>query len=222
MACVLTMPYGKKWGWSKEEVRKFVKEIQGVTVPVDISFRGNQKIMSSEQVEKLLRKASTIALAECECRAKVQACDAPRDVCLYLNEGAREHIKRGMGEKIDLKSAMSVLARSSEAGLVLVAYTDVGEKKSDPEYICSCCSCCCHAMIALQRYGFNEAIVSSDMIAQQHDETCTDCGACVDKCQFNARKMVDGKLVFASQKCFGCGLCVGECGSGAISLASRH
>jgi len=215
------MPSGKKWSWEEDEIRKYVGELKGVTVPVHISIEGRQRILSFGQVEKLLREAITIALGECECRERVQACDSPRDVCLYIGQAADEQIQRGLGTKVGLGEALSALKRSSDAGLVLVTYTDREKDSPGPHYICSCCSCCCHSMIALEKYGFNEAIVTSDFIAEQDQSLCNDCGACTGRCQFKARKMVDSHLSYNSKACFGCGLCVGSCPENAISLQKR-
>lgn len=212
------MPYGKTW--SEKDVRKYVDELKGVTVPVNFTFEGKQRILCLSQLEVLLRKAKKIAITDCECRTKVRGCDAPVDVCLYLNEGAEEQIEKGLGREISLEGALTSLKRAHEAGLVHVALTDTGEK--GPNYICSCCSCCCHSFVAMQKFGFNDAIISSDMVATQDDERCDDCGACVERCHFKARGMAGDRLVFEKGRCFGCGVCVTACPRDAISLERRR
>jgi len=212
------MPYGK--AWTEKEVRKYVDELKGVTIPVNFTFEGKQRILCFDHVEKLLRRAKKIAITDCECRTAVCGCDAPVDVCLYLNDGAEEQIGRGLGREASLKDALAALRRAHGAGLVHVALTDTGEK--EPQYICSCCSCCCHSFVAMQKFGYNDAIVSSDMVAAQNDELCDDCGSCAEKCHFKAREMIDGRLAFEKGRCFGCGVCVTACPLNAISLEKRR
>lgn len=212
------MPYGKKW--SKEDARKYVDEMKGVTISLNFTFEGKQKILALSQVERLLRKSGRIAITGCECRTAVKGCDAPIDVCLYLGKGASDQIARGLGKEVSLYVALAALRRASEAGLVHVAYIETGEK--DPQYICSCCACCCHSFVAMQEFGYNDAIISSEMIAEQNGDLCDDCGLCVERCHFKARRMADGRLVYDREKCFGCGLCVAECPSDAISLENRQ
>jgi len=212
------MPYGKKW--SKEDARRYVDELKGITIPINFTFDGRQKILCLTQVENLLRKAKKIAITDCECRTTVRGCNAPIDVCLYLDDGAKEQIEKGLGKEATLEGALDTLRRANEAGLVYVAYVDKGEK--DPQYICSCCSCCCHSLIAMQEFGYNDAIISSDMVAVQHDDLCDDCGLCAEICHFKARRMANNHLVYEREKCFGCGLCIAACSSDAISLNERQ
>jgi len=205
--------------WTKKEVREYVSDLTAVTVPVNVTFEGKQKILSMPQVGRILRASRSIAITDCLCRVRVKGCDAPVDVCLCLDDEADERIKSGDGRKANLKEALATLKRSNDAGLVHVAYANKGEKAT--RYICSCCSCCCHSFAAMQKFGFDDAVMSSEMIAAQDDELCNDCGDCADRCHFKARAMEGGRLVFEKDKCSGCGLCVTSCPSDAISLVSR-
>ena len=205
--------------WTKKEVKENISGYTAVTIPVNFTFEGKQKILSLPQVEKILRASRFIAITSCQCRARVKGCDAPVDVCLSLDDEAEEKLGKGEGKKVTLAEALAVLKRSHETGLVHIAYTTKGEKK--PIYICSCCSCCCYSFAAMQKFGFNDAVISSDTIAVQDEDLCNDCGDCAERCHFRARIMEEGRLVFEKGKCSGCGLCVTSCPSRAISLADR-
>jgi MinD superfamily P-loop ATPase len=74
----------------------------------------------------------------------------------------------------------------------------------------------------MKRFGFNDSLMSSDMIAIQHDDSCNDCGLCAERCHFDARTMSNGTLLFKPEKCFGCGLCLSSCQSNAISMGMRN
>jgi ferredoxin len=205
--------------WTKKEVKEYVSDLTAITVPINVTIEGKQKILSMPQVERILRASRNIAITDCFCWIKVKRCDAPVDVCLCLDDKAEERIKSGDGKKASLKEVLATLRRSNEAGLVHVAYANKGESK--PIYICSCCSCCCHSFAAMQKFGFNDAVISSEMIAVQDGDLCNDCGDCVERCHFKARKIKGDHLIFEKEKCSGCGLCVTSCPSDAISLVSR-
>lgn len=111
------------------------------------------------------------------------------------------------------------MKKTFDAGLVHIAYTDRGDTRQN--YICSCCSCCCHSFAAIQRFGFDDALISSEMIAEQDARLCDNCGLCVDRCHVRARTMEGNRLRFDEKRCFGCGPRVSICPPGAISLVRR-
>lgn len=47
---------------------------------------------------------------------------------------------------------------------------------------------------------------------------CTDCGACIDYCRFDAISYKNGQVVISETSCDGCRLCSRICPSGAISM----
>ena len=50
---------------------------------------------------------------------------------------------------------------------------------------------------------------------------CVGCGRCVERCSFEANRLVDGKVVFDPARCYGCGLCVSTCPTQARRLMER-
>jgi ferredoxin len=216
----LTLLKEDKDDWTREQLQKeYVEKMIAVTVPVNITIHGQQTVLDLSAVENLLGDAEIISLEDCGCRAKWHKCDAPLDVCISLDDEARESMKHG-ARRIALAQALVVLQRSHRAGLVHMAFTFKGKEK--PEVICSCCSCCCHSLGALVRFGMPHAVVASESIAQQSYETCKNCGTCVQRCQFQARQLnSDGRLVFNPSKCFGCGLCVSTCPTKSVKLVRR-
>jgi NAD-dependent dihydropyrimidine dehydrogenase PreA subunit len=206
--------------WTKEElIKNYVEKWTPVTIPVNISVHGQQTILDMTKAEGILRQAQIIAVRECVCRGKWHKCDAPLDVCLNLDDHARETMKEG-AKRITLAQALVILKRSHEAGLVHMAFISKDEKK--PEVICSCCSCCCGSLSALLRFGIPDHVVASEYIAENNNETCKNCGTCVERCQFHARQLTDGKLAFNQAKCFGCGLCLTTCPTKSIKLVKRN
>jgi ferredoxin len=134
----------------------------------------------------------------------------------WFGQEAERLIAKGLAKKVNLEEALSALKRAHEYGLVHVTYTY--QEKEKPDVICSCCSCCCHSLAGLIRFGFLNAVVASKYVAVLNPETCINCGKCVERCQFKARWLEDGKVKFDKTRCFGCGVCVSTCPTGSISL----
>nr|MDO8135479.1 4Fe-4S binding protein [Candidatus Njordarchaeum guaymaensis] len=205
--------------WTRKElIEKYVNKYTPLTIPVDISIQGQQTILSLSSLEKILEGARKITLTNCACRTRLRKCHAPRNVCLRVDYSAKAATRRSP-KQLSKHQALEVLKRTNEAGLVHMTYTVKGEEK--PRYICSCCSCCCHSLGALIRFGILGHVVASEYMASDDLETCNNCGICVQRCQFHARQLVDSKLEFNQAKCFGCGLCATKCPTNSIMLIKR-
>ncbi len=210
--------------WTREQLRReYIDVVTAITIPVSIQIEGQQRILDISETKNILKSAELIAVGQCGCRIKLKKCDSPVDVCIVLDKLAEDQIERGLATKANLEQAFEVLERSHKAGLVHMAYTYKGNEKTD--YVCSCCSCCCHSMSALVRFRMPEAlghVIQSNYVAINNPETCTNCGVCVERCQFKARHLEKGELVFKQTRCFGCGVCVSTCPTNSISLARRQ
>ncbi len=205
--------------WDEEKLKEMVEKYEAVTVPVMVSVEARQKVLDVESVKKILSHANIISLADCYCRKTLQNCDKPLEVCLSLDKEAVLAINEGIARRIALEEALKVLEMSHKAGLVHLAYTVKGEGECC--VICSCCSCCCHHMAALTRFGYHDVIVKSNFVSQIEKSLCSNCGLCVERCQFGAWTWSDSMVEFHAERCFGCGLCVTSCPSGAITLVER-
>jgi ferredoxin len=211
----------EKKDWTREELEDHtVGKMTAVTIPVNISMVGTQRILDMSELENILKRASVISQEECGCRKRIGNCIDPMDGCLGINDLAVELIEKDNAKQITLEEALEAMQRTYDAGFVHMAYTFEG--KDEIEYICSCCSCCCHSLSAAIRFGYEDHVFSSKYVAVQDDDKCASCGTCVDRCQFKARTMEDGDLEFLQGKCFGCGLCVETCPEEAISMVDRN
>jgi ferredoxin len=195
--------------------------IRTVTISVNVKIETQHRIYNFQTVEQLLKQAHKIVVIDCPCRTCRQHCDAPRDVCIFLDE--RADIMQQRSERnpkqITLNQARETLQRAHEAGLVLTSILREGDEY--PKTICSCCSCCCYSLSGIVRFGLHDVVLPSEKIAQDNSSTCTNCGICVDRCQFAARKMVDAEMIYNQTKCLGCGLCISTCPVHAISFTAR-
>lgn len=202
-----------------EAERQSEDKYYGTTVPVHVEIEATQVILAQPEMRDILAGAEVIALGDCGCRKEAKTCAHPLDVCLALDDDARDEIQKSAWREIGLDEAMRVLERSHRAGLVHVAY----RKPDRPvTMVCSCCTCGCSPLRRLKGRDYREVVAESAFVAQFDPARCVGCGACVERCSFGAFASDDGGAVsFRAAGCFGCGLCVSTCPSGAISFVRR-
>lgn len=177
-------------------------------IPVSASLEANQWVLPTEQVMALIGKAASVAVQPCECRTHYQRCDKPLEVCLLLNEVADKLVAKGEARHVDLVQAAEILKKANQSGLV-----HLGLYRPDHEMfaLCSCCACCCHDLQIVKQYDRKDLMVRSEYTAATDAEACTHCGACVERCVFDARVFEDGVMTYHTDACLGCGLCVPVC-----------
>ena len=215
---------GKRYSkdYSDEELRKRVGDFENVvTVPVNVEIKADHRVLDLGEVESYLKRAKRIGLQDCGCRVEKGNCDAPLNVCISIDPSDDYFRKNACfrAHESTLGEALDALRKSHEAGLVHMAYTMKGDDHAT--VICSCCSCCCHTLGGLLRFGIAAKVLTSRFVAEEDFEKCLRCGRCVDRCVFGARSLEAGELVFDSSRCFGCGLCVSACPADAITLKHR-
>ena len=208
--------------YSDNELRDIADSLQSaVALPVNVEIEADHRVFDMSEVEKILRESEYIFLNNCGCRSMHRNCDNPLDTCLAVNVGP-DYPETGEGRnsrRVTVEEALAALKRSHEAGLVHMAYVMKGDDK--PFLICSCCTCCCHTLGGLLRHGIHTQVLTSKLIAEDDDAKCTDCGTCVKRCVFGARRMIDGEKQYDNTRCFGCGLCASTCLTNAIKLVDR-
>jgi NAD-dependent dihydropyrimidine dehydrogenase PreA subunit len=206
--------------WSREELeKKYVNRMKAITIPLNLKFTGVQKILDMSELREVLEQAQVIAQGECECRQRMGNCIDPMDGCFAIDDEAVDWIASKKAKRITIDEALEAMKRTYDAGLVHMAF--YLKENGKLTWVCSCCSCCCHSLSASVRFGYSDHVFSSKFIATQDSENCVACGTCVERCQFNARELVDDTLVFLKEKCFGCGVCVETCPGDAIEMIKR-
>jgi len=206
--------------WTTDEIDEMLDQMKPITLPVNITVRGKQKVLDHSEARTILEKARLISLENCMCRLKLKNCDAPVDLCICIDEEAEIAISDRGAWKTTLGNAMDALRRGQEAGLVQIAYEVEGRKI---QAICSCCACCCHSLAAITRFGYDiDVVEKSGMIAVHDKETCENCELCISRCHFDAWGLVGGEVHLYSMRCAGCGVCVASCPTGSIKLVERN
>jgi len=199
---------------TKSEVKKLLSYGgSGVVLPINREIRAKNRILNFWSVKRLLEKSRVIAVGKCGCRMTLKNCNYTLEGCLWLNKWGEIAIKEGYAKKSNCREALSILKKTYDEGLVLVAGTE-----DPPVKICSCCPCCCFQFAGQFQFKFKNSLIKSAYRARVDKDLCKSCGACVERCHFGAMVKSNCQVVFKEDKCFGCGLCVGKCPNNAIVL----
>lgn len=184
-------------------------------LPINVALEPSSQILAYDDVSKLIDGAKTIAVTKCSCRVIDGACGKPLEVCLQLNRAADYSIERGTGRKLTREEALRILELSEEEGLVHVAEN----KQALGNVICNCCRDCCLNWASV-RTGLHKFVAPSRFRAVVKAEDCNGCELCIDRCYFDAMKLVDGDTlaVVDAEKCMGCGVCRDVCVTDAITM----
>ncbi len=215
--------------WTLEEMREDTEKAirVAITVPVNVEIEGSHRLVHYNSVKQILLGASKLSLMDCSCRRKRGHCDSPIQTCIGLGAKAEQALsspdfKHLNPREVSFEEAVQVLEKSHEAGLVHMAYIrDKKTRTEDIDFLCSCCSCCCSVLGGVLRYGLAPHLLTSEKISVTDSSKCINCGLCVDRCQFGARKFVKGKVTFKPELCFGCGLCASKCPKGIIKIVDK-
>ena len=208
-------------GFYRKSLPFFLKFYGSRVIPLNKNLSTTLLVSPTEEIMNIVRRLSAVSIGYCYCRVKNHNCDNPVWTCLHVGTG--KYLAE-LENEIPLRASSieeveKLLHKADKLGLVHQLIT---APSNDYFYvICNCCPCCCTMLQAASALGPKRAAISSSFVAQQDKELCTDCGKCVERCYFNARRFVKEKLEYNSLNCAGCGLCVTFCPSGAIELIRR-
>jgi ferredoxin len=187
-------------------------------------------ILDYERASEIIKQAPHIAVGMCYCRHKKQhtgdSCDAPMDICMTFGNVADSLSRAGYARKIEATECLELLDLAQEHHLV-----QFGENiQKTPGYICNCCGCCCEALVAARRFGYQNPIATTNFIPLVSHE-CNGCGKCVRICPVEAMSLVSTndpshptamRAKVDEGLCLGCGVCVGVCSKKYILMNHRE
>ena len=179
-------------------------------------------VLDYERASEVIKNASHIGVGLCYCRHKMehkgQACDAPMDICMTFNNVAESLIKNDYAREIDTDECLELLDKAREHNLV-----QFGENvQNEVSFICNCCSCCCEAMIAAQKFGMLEPIHTTNFLPEIDKDSCSGCEKCIEVCAVDALTLEDNVAKLDEDICLGCGNCKQVCPASSISLKRRE
>jgi ferredoxin len=186
-------------------------------------------VLDYEKATEVIETASDIGVGLCYCRHKRQhqglACDAEMDICMTFNTVATSLIRHDYVRRIDSVEGKELLHKAWEQNLV-----QFGENvQQGVNFICNCCSCCCEAMLAAQRFGHLHPVHTSNFIARVNDN-CSGCGRCLPTCPVKIISLTAEqpgghgckRAVIDLELCLGCGVCTRNCPRGGLTMEPRE
>ncbi|NMC86806.1 MAG: 4Fe-4S binding protein [Anaerolineaceae bacterium] len=199
---------------------------------VDVSDKGESKVLPIDLVKDMLRHASYIASANvCLCRAGNDCQEYPKEVCcLFMSNSGRTVVDHKVGYPISLEDALARVDKAAELGLIGQAlWVEVEQyiwgfsNKTMENFVemCFCCPCCCVALNLSKNASrdVKKRFRPSGWTAIVDEETCVGCEACVEPCPQAAITMNEnGKAVVNQEYCVGCGICKTHCSVEAIKI----
>ncbi len=209
---------GKRVIQEQREKMEAGTRASSAVIAANIVIPTRQRILTDQQVREILAVSDAVGITNCGCRLSEGNCDSPIDICIVVGMSSEEIAKSEDTNPISMEEALEILDRTSKAGLVHITLR-AGDKT--PYAVCSCCSCCCHELLAMSRFGYSDQVIESDFIAEHDTDACTGCMTCVGRCQFGAFTEDGDRAHLAPEDCFGCGLCAMTCPSDAIAVKER-
>ena len=217
----------------------FIKELftRGETqlgrVFVNESVLSNEnalQVLSHERASHVIETARVIGISMCYCRHKMmhlgKACDAPMDICMTFNAAGASLVRNGHARKISKEEGRDLLHKAWDHNLV-----QFGENfRENLNFICNCCSCCCEAMLAAQKFAMDNPVHTTAFIASSNEENCKGCGKCIEVCPIKALSLVSADTPCGQEekiieidpsRCLGCGVCLRNCPTKALTLEPR-
>ena len=190
-------------------------------IPVEQEIEGNTEIQPYEKVSQIIESHTKFAVADCICRKEARmlgtGCDKLLEACMSFGASADFYIENGIGREVSKDEAKQILLKAEEDGLIHCSTNSAGNKA----FICNCCGCCCKSLASVTKYGNLQGVISSNYYATRDEDTCTDCGTCVERCQVNAIRSEDEHTIIEKELCIGCGLCASTCPTGSITMVRK-
>jgi electron transport complex protein RnfB len=194
------------------------------TVPVEKSITPEHHIATYDNLKTIIEKVEGPFVAvNCVCRQAMDLLGNPckatdrREVCMGFGSMARLYIDQGWGREISREEALEIQRKNQDEGLVLQAANAL-----NPEFICSCCGCCCPVLLGTKNFPRPVQFFSTNFYAEVDSALCAGCGTCVNRCQMQAIKLVNEVSSVNKKKCIGCGNCVATCPESAIQLRKKE
>lgn len=188
------------------------------------------QVLPIEEIRGLILKAAAVVRMPCACRWTT---GRKEERCCYGISFGPEPWYQDMDmtyfgsppdaglETLSRQEAVLQMERMEEHGAVHTIWTLM------TPFIGSVCNCSLDDCLAMRTIsGINvETMARAEYVAVVDEGSCTGCGLCAGRCQFQAitsrRVQAADVSVIHPHACFGCGLCRNACASGAISLKPR-
>jgi ferredoxin len=190
-------------------------------IPVGEAITTDMSVQPYMSAASLVKSMASWGVSECICRKQRElldeGCEHPLEVCMVMSDRENAFPGNEVIRKLDLEGALEVLQIAANAGLV----HSVSNHRDGHWYLCNCCTCSCAILRGMKELGLADVVAKSPYMAVIAEEDCITCGACMERCPFEAIEDDDGMHVL-EQKCQGCGQCILACSVDAIKMVSRE
>jgi Pyruvate/2-oxoacid:ferredoxin oxidoreductase delta subunit len=196
------------------------------TIPIQKSIPLESPVATFDEITTLIAGASPpFVIVECICRKKKEMQGSPckvtrrTETCLALGDIAQTCLLGDVGREITREKALSIIEKNQKQGLVLQP-----SNTEKPEFICSCCGCCCGMLSIHQKLPKPLDFWVSNFQARVDTALCNGCGVCEHRCQVDAIQVAGEppRAHLDLNVCLGCGVCVPICPPKAISLVKKE
>ncbi len=202
-----------------------IKPPQMRTIPINKSISVEHNVATYDHIRAVVRDSTgPFVVLKCICRRSKAMRNKPckmtsrQETCLGFGDMAAMVLGRNHGREVTRDEVLTILQQNEDDGLVLQP-----ANTRQPEFVCSCCGCCC-GMLSYQKFlPYPNDFWSSNFYAEVCAEACSRCGTCVARCQVNAVTLTgpSGEALVNLSRCIGCGLCVPTCPSDAVRLKQK-
>lgn len=188
------------------------------------------EVLDYEKASSLIAEAKKFSIGICSCRHEKmhlgeKKCEVPLGKCSQFDYAADLMIRHNLAREVSRSEMEENFAESKELGLVLTA----DNVQRNVRFVCHCCKCCCNLLSAISKFGYPNAVVTSNYVAEIDANACIGCGNCMEACPIGAVALVDDENPDTKQQtarvdaalCLGCGVCALQCSTGANQLARR-
>jgi ferredoxin len=182
---------------------------------------------AQELVASIAAAGYTIAAGTCPCRrARNQISDTvPNNTDVVFGDWADSYLKTypGLYTAVGPEEAAALLEDFDRHGFIHQVY-GFRQQERAAYVLCNCDPSVCIPLLAQKTRGM-EAFRRGRSLAAVDADACVgvaECGACIQRCPFDARSAAGGKAAVDEDACFGCGVCVVTCKGKATALRRKE
>jgi electron transport complex protein RnfB len=202
-----------------------VKPSQMRTIPINKSVTVDHPVATYDQIRAIIHASpGPFVVLPCICRKSMSMKGKPcgktsrEETCLAFGDMAAGVLRRKRCREVSREEVLAILQKNEDEGLVLQP-----ANAQKPEFVCSCCGCCCGMLSFQKKLPRPVDFWSSNYHAEVNAASCSQCGICVSRCQVGAVSLdgPSGRARIDLGRCIGCGLCVPTCPSKAMKLVKK-
>lgn len=193
------------------------------TVPINQPIAFERAVGSYDDIRALVRASEgPFAVMNCICQQGKDLIGKPckqtshREHCLTLGSAAKSMVRRGDARFLSRDEMLGLLDEADREGLVVQP-----QNTQSPLFICCCCGCCCGVLTTAKHRPHPAASFANNFVVRADSSRCSECGACVSRCQMEAIRQDEGPAVISVERCIGCGLCISTCPADALQLIPK-